>query len=70
MKILALLIGLAVCYSFGTVWFVWLYGKNVAEITMGAALGMCVFPFLIPDAVKLAVAVVISARVRKAIGEQ
>lgn len=70
MKILALLIGLAVCYTFGTVWFVWLYGKNVEQITMGAALLMCVVPFLIPDAIKLAVAVALSGRIRKAIGEQ
>ena len=69
MKILALLIGLAVCYTFGTLWFVWMYGRNVAEITMGAALGMCVFPFLIPDAVKLILAVAVSGRVRKAVGE-
>lgn len=69
MKILALLIGLAVCYTFGTLWFVWMYGRNVEQISMMSALGMCVFPFLIPDAAKLALAVVVSSRVRKLVGE-
>ncbi|MGN0169949.1 MAG: biotin transporter BioY [Lachnospiraceae bacterium] len=69
MKILALLLGLAVCYTFGTIWFVWMYGRNVEQISMMAALGMCVFPFLIPDAAKLVLAVAVSGRVRKLMGE-
>ena len=52
--------GLAVCYTFGTAWFVFLYAS---EIRVWDALCWCVFPFLIPDAVKLSLAVLLSRRV-------
>ena len=46
--------GLVVCYLFGTVWFVCLYGGG--PISFAAALGTCVLPFLPADAAKLALA--------------
>ena len=57
-----LVVGLLLCYALGTVWFVRTY--TAAPMTFGKALSMCVFPFLLPDAVKLALAVVLSLRLR------
>ena len=61
----ALSIGLIVCYTFGTAWFMIVYTKNTAEIGLWSALVMCVFPFILPDAAKMALAIVISSRVKK-----
>ena len=61
----AMVLGLAVCYAFGTAWFVALYTRTSGPITVGAALGMCVFPFVIPDLVKLGLALALSRRLRE-----
>ena len=45
---IAMVIGVAACYAFGTVWFMMLTGKGLV-----AALGMCVLPFLPGDALKI-----------------
>lgn len=63
--IIALSIGLVACYTFGTAWFMWMYTKNVGEIGLGAALLTCVLPFILPDTAKMALALVISSRVKK-----
>ncbi len=67
MKILALVLGLAVCYAFGTGWFMHVYMKNSGEIGLLTVLGWCVFPFIIPDLIKIALAVIISKRIGPAI---
>ncbi|MBS7388341.1 MAG: biotin transporter BioY, partial [Eubacteriales bacterium] len=46
LKALALLLGLAVCYAFGTLWFVKVYGDTKGSISTLSALSMCVFPFI------------------------
>jgi len=63
-NIIASAIGILVCYAFGTVWFVVVYSRANSAIGYGAALSMCVLPFLIPDAVKMALAIILSERVR------
>lgn len=60
--ILGMVCGLAVCYSFGTAWFMVLTGNG-----LWAALGMCVFPFLIGDGLKIALATFLTLRLRKAV---
>ncbi|MBR4724335.1 MAG: biotin transporter BioY, partial [Lachnospiraceae bacterium] len=50
--ITASILGLAACYAFGTVWFVIVYTQTKTAITFGAALSLCVIPFIIPDAIK------------------
>ena len=62
--ILALILGLIVCYAFGTAWFMHLYLKNTGEVGLMTVLSWCVFPFIIPDLIKLALAFVISRRVK------
>ena len=62
--IIGLTLGMIVCYAFGTVWFMIVYGRENGPVELITALGWCVFPFLIPDALKMALAVVISRRVK------
>jgi len=66
-KIIALVLGLAVCYAFGTAWFMNVYIKTSGEVGLLTVLGWCVFPFIIPDLLKLALAVVIAKRIEPAI---
>lgn len=66
-KIVALVLGLAVCYAFGTAWFMHVYVQNSGEVGLLTVLGWCVFPFIIPDLLKLALAVVISKRIEPVI---
>ena len=55
-------LGLALCYAFGTAWFVLLYARNTGPISVGAALGWCVLPYLLPDGLKLTLAAVLAKR--------
>lgn len=58
----SMVLGLAVCYAFGTVWFMMVYARNTAAIGVGTALLWCVVPFLLADGVKIALAVLLSNR--------
>ncbi len=66
-RLVPLILGLLVCYLFGTLWFVYVYSSGGKEIGFGAALTLCVLPYLLPDAIKLALAFVLTKRVKKAI---
>ena len=59
--------GLAVCYLFGTAWFLLLYTGTRGPIGIWAVLSSCVLPFLIPDGVKLALALLLRRRLRQAL---
>ena len=54
--------GILVCYAFGTVWFMTVYAKNSGTVGVMTALGWCVFPYLLPDAVKIALAALLTLR--------
>lgn len=56
---IAMLLGLFACYAFGTAWFMYVYAKGNEAIGVMTALGWCVFPFIIPDCIKIAMAIVI-----------
>lgn len=62
--VVACVLGLVVCYAFGTAWFLVVYARNSGPIGLMTALGWCVFPYIIPDLVKLALAVFLSRRVK------
>lgn len=55
--ILGMAAGLLVDYAFGTAWFMLFYAQAYGAIGLSASLSMCVIPFVIPDLVKLIVAV-------------
>ncbi len=59
--VLSAAVGLLVCYAFGTAWFLIVYTRTGA-ITLGVVLAKCVLPFLLPDAIKLALATLLRAR--------
>ncbi|MBR0413615.1 MAG: biotin transporter BioY [Clostridia bacterium] len=63
-KAIALTAGLLLCYAFGTAWFMVLYIKSNGSVSLLTVLGRCVFPFLLPDAVKMALALFVSKKLR------
>jgi biotin transport system substrate-specific component len=56
-----------VMYTIGVIWFMVVYGQQTGPVGLGATLTMCVVPFIIPDIVKIAVAIVIGERAGKLI---
>ncbi|MBQ9210554.1 MAG: biotin transporter BioY [Clostridia bacterium] len=60
--ILSMVVGILLCYAFGTAWFMIVYARATGPISLGTALGWCVFPYLIPDAVKLTLAALLTLR--------
>ncbi len=64
-KLAAGVLGMATYYAFGTAWYLALYARAGKPMGVLAALGYCVFPFILPDLIKLALAVLLSRRVGK-----
>ena len=60
--ILAMLLGLLACYALGTAWFMVVYTKSKGAVSLLTTLGWCVFPFILPDCVKIALAILLSKR--------
>ncbi len=60
--ILSMVAGVLACYAVGTVWFMAVYKTGFVE-----ALMLCVVPFLVFDAVKIALAVLLSNRLSKVV---
>ena len=60
--LLSMILGLSVCYLFGTVWFC-----IISKTTFSEALMLCVVPYLLFDALKIAAAVVLVNRLDKII---
>lgn len=65
-KIVASIIGLIICYAFGTFWFQYIYLKG--DETFLAALSICVLPYIIPDIIKIAIALLLDERLKKVLG--
>ena len=63
--IFSMIIGLLTCYLFGTAWFIYIYTNTTDPIGIMTALSWCVFPFIIPDLLKISLAVLIVKRVSK-----
>lgn len=61
----SMIVGLVVCYIMGTAWFMFVYAHNTGPVGLWTALGWCVFPFIIPDMVKLGLALWLSQRLKK-----
>ena len=61
----SMLAGLLVCYAFGTAWFMIVYTRGNGPVSLAVVLGWCVIPFIIPDLIKIAVALLIGSRIRK-----
>ena len=63
----SMVLGLVVCYAIGTLWFMAVYAKTSGAVGLGTVLGWCVIPFIIPDLIKIAVALFLTDRFRKVI---
>lgn len=61
----SMVVGLVVCYIMGTAWFMFVYAHNTGPVGLWTVLGWCVFPFIIPDMVKLGLALWLSQRLKK-----
>ncbi|ADU26227.1 biotin transporter BioY [Ethanoligenens harbinense] len=60
--IIAMAVGLLTVYAFGTVWFMVVYSQKSGAVSLIATLGWCVFPFIIPDLIKMAISIFLVKR--------
>ena len=60
--LVSMLAGLVICYAFGTAWFMLLYMRTTGPVGLVTVLGWCVFPFVLPDLLKILLAM--TARLR------
>ena len=67
LRIAAMILGLAGVYTLGTLWFIRVYSAANGSVSLQTVLGWCVYPFIIPDLIKLGLAYVIGGRVKKAL---
>lgn len=59
---LSMVIGLLVLYAFGTLWYMMVYAKNTGAVGIATVLGWCVLPFIIPDMLKIGLALLMTKR--------
>lgn len=57
-------LGAVVLYVFGTVWYMVLYAQRGEPAALGVVLANCVFPFMVPEAVKIAAALLLTSRLK------
>lgn len=65
---LSMVLGLVVCYAFGTVWFMAVYARNAGAVGVATVLSWCVLPFVIPDLIKIIFALGLSKRLARIVG--
>ena len=51
-----------IMYTVGVIWFMTVYAAQTGPVGLLTVLGWCVFPFIIPDLIKIVAAVIISSR--------
>lgn len=64
-SVASLLIGLLFCYALGTFWYAFVYLKTTSAGSLLSIVAVCVVPFILPDIIKLALAIIISAKTRR-----
>ena len=64
---IAMILGMIACYAIGTAWFMFVYLRDTGAVGLSTVLGWCVVPFIIPDAVKIALALTLSNTLKKAL---
>ena len=62
---LAFLIFEVIMYIVGVIWFMTVYAAQTGPVGLATVMGWCVIPFIIPDIVKMVVAVLIGERASK-----
>ncbi len=66
-KVTGLVTGLLTCYVFGTLWYTAFYLKAFNPSDFLTTLKVCVLPFIIPDTVKLCIAIIIDRKIPQSI---
>lgn len=63
--VLSMLVGLILCYASGTLWYYHVYTSKSGSTTLWAILCAAVFPYIIPDIIKILLAVLTSGQLKK-----
>lgn len=63
-RLIAMILGLAACYACGSYWYMTRY-LSTGSVTFALVLLKCVVPYLIPDAAKLALAWLLTGRLKR-----
>ena len=63
-RLTAMILGLLLCYACGSFWYLSQY-LSAGSATLGAVLLKCVVPYLIPDAIKLTLAWLMTAKLKR-----
>ena len=61
---LSMVLGLVVCYAFGTAWFMVVYPMKGEAVGLWTALTWCVFPYALFDGIKIVLALILSVVLR------
>jgi len=61
----AMVLGMITYFVFGTVWFMVVYTNGNGPIGLMTALSMCVLPYIVPDIIKISLAILLAKRVGK-----
>ena len=59
------ILGILICYLFGTAWFVIYYRQAHRYLTIGSALLLCVVPYILPDLVKIFFAATLTVKLER-----
>ena len=63
-RIIAMVLGLLLCYGCGSWWYMTRYLSS-GQLTLGLVLLKCVVPYLLPDAIKLALAWILTGKLKR-----
>ncbi len=61
----SMFLGLAACYAVGTAWFMLVYSRDTGAVGLMTVLGWCVIPFIIPDVVKIMLALMLGSALQR-----
>lgn len=64
-SVISMLVGLLLCYGLGSLWFMVVYSGSNGAVGLATVLSWCVIPFILPDLVKLALAVILVKRLSR-----
>lgn len=64
----SMVLGLMACYAAGTAWFLVVYARTTGPVGLATVLAWCVTPFVVPDLVKMALAILLQRRIGRYVG--
>ena len=64
-RLIGCVAGLFLCYGLGSLWFYGLYVRAGNPVGLGFVLLKCVVPFLIPDFLKISLALVLAKKIKR-----